>query len=295
MILKWVGVFVKIRELYNENRTVLSFEVFPPKKTSGVETVYKAVEELKDLNPDYISVTYGAGGSAVNNFTCEIASLIKNKYGIESMAHLTCVNSEKKDVDRVLKELKENNIENILALRGDRVPDLEPKTDFKYTSDLVTYIKANGDFGISGACYPETHSEAKSPEDDILNLKHKVECGAETLVSQLFFDNNYFYDFKEKCEIAGISVPMCAGIMPVTNKNQIERMVTMCGASLPQKFVKMIQKYEARPEALVDAGIAYAIDQIVDLISNGVDGVHIYTMNNPYIARKITDSIKGLL
>ena len=295
MILKWVGVFVKIRELYNENRTVLSFEVFPPKKTSGVETVYKAVEELKDLNPDYISVTYGAGGSAVNNFTCEIASLIKNKYGIESMAHLTCVNSEKKDVDRVLKELKENNIENILALRGDRVPDLEPKTDFKYASDLVTYIKANGDFGISGACYPETHSEAKSPEDDILNLKHKVECGAETLVSQLFFDNNYFYDFKEKCEIAGISVPMCAGIMPVTNKNQIERMVTMCGASLPQKFVKMIQKYEARPEALVDAGIAYAIDQIVDLISNGVDGVHIYTMNNPYIARKITESIKGLL
>ena len=295
MILKWVGVFVKIRELYNENRTVLSFEVFPPKKTSGVETVYKAVEELKDLNPDYISVTYGAGGSAVNNFTCEIASLIKNKYGIESMAHLTCVNSEKKDVDRVLKELKENNIENILALRGDRVPDLEPKTDFKYASDLVTYIKANGDFGISGACYPETHSEAKSPEDDILNLKHKVECGAETLVSQLFFDNKYFYDFKEKCEIAGISVPMCAGIMPVTNKNQIERMVTMCGASLPQKFVKMIQKYEARPEALVDAGIAYAIDQIVDLISNGVDGVHIYTMNNPYIARKITESIKGLL
>ena len=295
MILKWVGVFVKIRELYNENRTVLSFEVFPPKKTSGVETVYKAVEELKDLNPDYISVTYGAGGSAVNNFTCEIASLIKNKYGIESMAHLTCVNSEKKDVDRVLKELKENNIENILALRGDRVPDLEPKTDFKYASDLVTYIKANGDFGISGACYPETHSEAKSPEDDILNLKHKVECGAETLVSQLFFDNNYFYDFKEKCEIAGISVPMCAGIMPVTNKNQIERMVTMCGASLPQKFVKMIQKYEARPEALIDAGIAYAIDQIVDLISNGVDGVHIYTMNNPYIARKITESIKGLL
>ena len=190
---------MKIRELYNENRTVLSFEVFPPKKTSGVETVYKAVEELKDLNPDYISVTYGAGGSAVNNFTCEIASLIKNKYGIESMAHLTCVNSEKKDVDRVLKELKENNIENILALRGDRVPDLDPKTDFKYASDLVTYIKANGDFGISGACYPETHSEAKSPEDDILNLKHKVECGAETLVSQLFFDNNYFYDFKEKC------------------------------------------------------------------------------------------------
>lgn len=286
---------MKIKELYNRDRTVLSFEVFPPKKTRGVETVYNAIDELKDLKPDYISVTYGAGGSEVNNFTCEVASYIKNKCNIESMAHLTCVNSEKYDVDKVLKELKENNIENILALRGDKVPGIEPKTDFKYASDLVAYIKENGDFGISGACYPETHAEAKTPKDDILNLKYKVDCGAETLVSQLFFDNKYFYDFKEKCEIAGISVPVCAGIMPVTNKNQIERMVTMCGASLPQKFVKMIQKYESRPEALVDAGIAYAIDQIVDLISNGVDGVHIYTMNNPYIARKITESIKGLL
>ncbi len=285
---------MKIKELYNKEKTVLSFEVFPPKKTSGKETVYKAIDELKALKPDYISVTYGAGGSEVNNFTCEVASYIKNKCGIESMAHLTCVNSEKQDVQGVLKSLRENNIENILALRGDRIPEITPKTDFKYASDLVTYIKENGDFGISGACYPETHSEAKSSKDDILNLKHKVDCGADTLVTQLFFDNRYFYDFKEKCEIAGINVPICTGIMPVTNKNQIERMVAMCGASLPQKLVKLIQKYEASPEALAEAGISYAIEQIDDLIKNGVDGIHIYTMNNPYIAKKITESIRIL-
>ncbi len=286
---------MKISELYNDSRTVLSFEVFPPKKSSGVETVYNAINELKELNPDYISVTYGAGGSSVNNYTCEIASHIKNNCGIESMAHLTCVNSTKEDVDRVLAELKANNIENILALRGDRVPDVEPKTDFKYAKDLVTYIKNNGSFGVAGACYPETHIEASSSAEDIKHLKEKVDAGVGNLVSQLFFDNKFFYEFSEKCEIANVNVPICAGIMPVTNKSQIERMVTMCGASLPQKFVKMIQKYESRPEALVDAGIAFAVDQIVDLISNGVDGIHIYTMNNPYIARKITESIKGLL
>ncbi len=286
---------MKIKDLYKKEKAVLSFEVFPPKKSSGVETVYNAINELKELKPDYISVTYGAGGSSVNNYTYEIASHIKNNLGIESMAHLTCVNSTKEDVLNVLKELKENNIENILALRGDRVPDVEPKTDFKYAKDLVTYIKQNGDFGVAGACYPETHVEALSSADDIKHLKEKVDAGAENLVSQLFFDNSFFYKFAEKCEIAGIEVPICAGIMPVTNKNQIERMVTLCGASLPQKFVKMIQKYESKPEALVDAGIAFAVDQIVDLISNGVDGIHIYTMNNPYIARKITESIKGLL
>lgn len=283
---------MKIKDFYNKGKTVLSFEVFPPKKTSGKETVYKAIDELKLLKPDYISVTYGAGGSEVNNFTCEVASYIKNECKIESMAHLTCVNNEKKDVQSILLKLKENNIDNILALRGDKLPGITPKKDFKYASDLVSFIKENGDFGISGACYPETHSESKSSKDDILNLKYKVECGAETLVTQLFFENEYFYDFKEKCEIAGINVPVCTGIMPVTNKNQIERMVAMCGASLPQKLVKLIQKYDDSPEALADAGIDYAIAQIEDLIKNNVDGIHIYTMNNPYIAKKITESIK---
>lgn len=286
---------MKIESLFNGEKTVLSFEVFPPKKTGSLETVYNTIAELQNLCPDYISVTYGAGGSAANNFTCDIASLIKNKYGIEAMAHLTCVNSTTADVDRVLDELKANNIENILALRGDKTPDFEPKTDFRYANELVSYIHSKGDFGVSVAGYPETHFEAPSGKVDIQNLKNKVECGAQSIVTQLFFNNSYFYRFMERCDYSGINVPVSAGIMPVTNKNQIERMVSMCGASLPRKFVKMIQKYEDRPDALVDAGIAFAIDQIVDLISNGVDGIHIYTMNNPYIAKKITESIKGLL
>ena len=286
---------MKIESLFNGEKTVLSFEVFPPKKTGSLETVYNTIAELQNLCPDYISVTYGAGGSAANNFTCDIASLIKNKYGIEAMAHLTCVNSTTADVDRVLAELKANNIENILALRGDKTPDFEPKTDFRYANELVSYIHSKGDFGVSVAGYPETHFEAPSGKVDIQNLKNKVECGAQSIVTQLFFNNSYFYRFMERCDYSGINVPVSAGIMPVTNKNQIERMVSMCGASLPRKFVKMIQKYEDRPDALVDAGIAFAIDQIVDLISNGVDGIHIYTMNNPYIAKKITESIKGLL
>lgn len=195
----------------------------------------------------------------------------------------------------MLELFKSSGIENILALRGDINPDIPPKTDFKYASDLVAFIKARGDFGIAGACYPEVHSEAPDMITDILNLKKKVDAGAETLVTQLFFDNEVFYSFREKVRIAGINVPVSAGIMPVTNKNQIERMVSMCGASLPRKFAKMIQKYEFNQEALIDAGIAYACDQIVDLLSNGVDGIHIYTMNNPYVARKITETIGKLL
>lgn len=282
---------MKISSLYRKGHTVLSFEIFPPKKTSGIETIYSTIDELSGLNPEYISVTYGAGGSLTNTNTRDIAALIKTKYGIESMAHLTCVNNTKEEVLTVLKSFEEAGIENILALRGDIVPDLPRKTDFMYASELITFIKQNStvDFGISGGCYPEGHPEADTLTDDILNLRKKVDAGAEDLVSQLFFDNRYFYDFVEKTKIAGINVPIAAGIMPVTNKNQIERMVTMCGASLPQKFVKMINKYESRPEALVDAGIAYAADQIADLLANGVDGIHLYTMNNPYVANKIVE------
>lgn len=286
---------MKIAELYKDGKQTFSFEVFPPKKDSGIETIYNTLEELKDLKPDFISVTYGAGGrEAGNSRTCEIASIIKNKYGITPVAHLTCVNSSKEDVKKELENLKENGIENILALRGDIVPDIERKYDFVHASDLITYIKSNYDFNISGACYPEVHGDCENMVTDIANLKTKVDSGANHLISQLFFDNGKFYDFYEKTKIAGINVPIEAGIMPVTNKNQIERMVTMCGASLPQKFVKMMQKYGDSKEALRDAGIAYAVDQIVDLVSNGIDGIHLYTMNNPYVARKITEAVKNL-
>ncbi len=286
---------MKISSLFGKGKTVLSFEVFPPKKTSPVETIYDTLGQLKDLSPDFISVTYGAGGNAANTVTCDIASYIANTLNIPSVAHLTCVYSTKETVLKQLEMFREKGVENILALRGDVNPEIPRLHDFEYASDLTAFIKANGDFHVSGACYPEGHLEAPSIVEDIRNLRHKTDAGAEHLMSQLFFDNSAFYNFREKALIAGINVPIEAGIMPVVNKKQIERMVSMCGASLPAKFSKVMQKYENNPEALRDAGIAYAVDQIVDLISNAVDGIHLYTMNNPYVARKISESIKNLL
>ena len=270
---------MKISNLFNSGKTVFSFEVFPPKKTSPIESVYGKLEEISALKPDFISGTYSR--------TCEIATKIKRDFGVESVAHLTCINSTKADIDRNLALFKENGIENILALRGDRVEGVEPQKDFTYASDLCRYIASQGDFDIAGACYPEVHSEATDEVEDIHNLRKKVESGASHLISQLFFDNSVYYRFLERAKIAGVNVPIEAGIMPVTSKSQIERMVSMCGASLPAKFAKIMQKYDTRPEALRDAGIAYAVDQIVDLIAHGVD--------NPYVARKITEAVSSLL
>lgn len=286
---------MQIASLFDQKKIVLSFEVFPPKKTSSIDTIYATLDELRDLKPDFISVTYGAGGNAGDTATCEIASAIRCKYGIEPLAHLTCVNYTRAEIDQILERLKQNGIENILALRGDINPEVAPKNEFRYASELMSYIKEKGGFHLSGACYPEGHLESESLVDDILNLRKKVDAGAEHLISQLFFDNNYFYAFLEKARIAGINVPIEAGIMPVVNKAQIERMVTLCGASLPPKFTKMLSRFEHSPEALRDAGIAYAVDQIVDLISQGVDGIHLYTMNNAYIAKRISSSIAGLI
>lgn len=285
---------MKISKMF-EKGTVFSFEIFPPKKTSPIETIYETLEELKDLNPDFISVTFGAGGSANNETTCEIAQTIIQKYGIEAAAHLPCINYTKEEIVNILNKFRDYGINNILALRGDINPDIPPKNDFKYASELITFIKEHGDFDIAGACYPEGHMETENLVNDVLNLKRKVDAGAEHLISQLFFDNSYFYSFFERTQIAGIDVPIEAGIMPVTNKKQIERMVSMCGASLPPKFTKMIQRYEHSPEALRDAGIAYAIDQIVDLVSSGVDGIHLYTMNNSYVARRISEAVESII
>ncbi len=285
---------MKISSLF-EKKTVFSFEVFPPKKTSPIEAVNGNLGEIAALSPDYISVTYSAGGSGNTSATSEIASLLKEKHGIEPVAHLTCLRYSKDEIKAALDDFSSRGVENILALRGDRVPDCPPKEDFRYASELVEFIKKNGSFDVAGACYPEGHIEAPDTATDILNLRKKVDAGTSFLISQLFFDNSYFYAFRERMKIAGINIPVEAGIMPVTNKNQIERMVTTCGASLPQKFVKAISRYENNPEALRDAGIAYAVDQIVDLLSQGVDGIHLYTMNSPYIARKITESVKNLI
>lgn len=285
---------MRIKELFSK-KTVFSFEIFPPKKTSSIDVIYKTLEEMRDLSPDFISVTFSAGGSGNGMLSCEIASKLKDEYGITPMIHLPCINYTKSEITTVLDELQSRGIENILALRGDIMPESEPKNDFSHASDLITFIKAHGNYDIGGACYPEGHAEAETMIQDILNLRKKVDAGADHLITQLFFDNNAFYEFREKAAIAGIDVPIEAGIMPVMNKKQIERMVSMCGASLPSKFTKMMQKYENNPEALRDAGIAYAVNQIVDLISNGVDGIHLYTMNNAYVARKISEAISGLI
>ncbi len=286
---------MSIVQLFQEKSTVFSCEVFPPKKTSPIETVYRALDQLQELRPDYISVTFGAGGSARDNLTAQIATAIQDQYSIPSVAHLTCVNYTKDEVSQLLDGLKATGINNILALRGDRDPDHPPKTDFKYASQLIAFIKRHdSSFHVSGACYPEGHPDSPDMISDILNLKKKVDAGAEHLVSQLFFDNDDFYDFQEKARIAGINVPIQAGIMPVLNKSQIERMVYLCGASIPKKLSRILSRYGDHPEALRDAGIAYAIDQIADLVASGVDGIHLYTMNNATVARTIFDRVSTL-
>lgn len=286
---------MKISKLFTEKKFVFSLEVFPPKKSSSINTIYQTLEGLKDIRPDFISVTYGAGGNPSDNSTCEIAHIIKEEYGIEALPHLTCVNSSTSQVEKVLDYLKAHHLENVLALRGDINPEVPPQKDFRYASELTSFIKSRGDFDIGGACYPEGHCECPNLDRDIENLKYKVDAGATHLISQLFFDNNDFYNFMYRVRQAGITVPVQAGIMPVTNKRQIQRMVSLCGASLPKKFVKMMNRYEAFPEALRDAGIAYATEQIVDLMSNSVDGVHLYTMNKPEVAHKVFDSIHNIL
>mgnify|MGYP002569765491 CR=1 FL=1 len=291
---------MNIADLFKK-KTVFSFEVFPPKKESGVETIYKTLEELKQLNPDFISVTYGAGGVGVANATTvDLCSKIKNEYGIETIAHLTCLYNTKEDIDRILEELKENH--DVVITIEDGILDggfgekISRFYDFRYASELTEYIMSkNMGFNVSGGCYPEVHQEAESMIADIKNLKKKIDAGADHLISQLFFDNNAFYDFIEKVRIAGIDVPIEAGIMPVTNKKQIERMVSMCGASIPAKLSKVLQRFGDNPEAMRDAGISYAIDQIIDLVANGVEGIHIYTMNDPYIAGKITKSVESII
>lgn len=284
---------MKIRELFDK-KIIFSLEVFPPKKTSSVDVIYKTLEELGDIHPDFISVTFGAGGSGNSRYALDIASKISEN-GIIPMLHLPCINFTKEEIDSALDEAKSRGIENILALRGDINPDITLVKQFSHASDLIPYIKTRGDFDVAGACYPEGHPDAETLDEDIENLRKKVDSGADHLITQLFFDNEYFYNFRDKVVKAGINVPIEAGIMPVVNKNQIERMVTTCGASLPHKFVKIMQKYGQNPEAMRDAGIAYAINQIVDLAASDVDGIHLYSMNNAYVARKISEAVSGVL
>ena len=275
-----------------------SFEVFPPKPTTPIEKVFSSFAEISALKPDYISVTYGAGGgTAGGEVTCALAARLQDEFHTPAVAHLPCISYTREEISAVLADFQAHGITKILALRGDRSPNRPEKHDFRHASDLLHFIReqGQGEFSLYGACYPEVHPEAKSAAADLQNLKRKVDAGAEQLISQLFFDNQVFYDFMEKCEILGITVPIEAGIMPVTSASQIQRMVSLCGASLPRKFTAIMQKWGDNPNALRDAGIAYAVDQIVDLAANGVDGVHLYTMNNPEVAKRITTAVSGIL
>ncbi|NLY90746.1 MAG: methylenetetrahydrofolate reductase [NAD(P)H] [Firmicutes bacterium] len=284
---------MKIIDLY-KNKPVISLEIFPPKPGTALDGVFATIDALSVLRPDFISVTYGAAGGS-KAYTVQIADTIKNKYGIEALAHLTCINSTREEVAAILARLKKAKVENILALRGDRPaggsPEDQANSDFVYASDLVAQIKATGAFCIGGACYPEGHTEAESLLADLGNLKRKVMAGVDFLITQLFLENSLFYAFREKLELMEIKVPVSAGIMPVINKKQIERITSLCGASIPPKFRRILDKYENNPEALKEAGIAYATEQIIDLLSSGVDGIHLYTMNRPEVAKKIFSQI----
>ncbi len=286
---------MKLSQIHEQKKNVLSFEIFPPKKDEELKNIDKTLEILCELQPDFISVTFGAGGSTNHNKTIRLAKKIKEEYHVEPVVHLTCLCYDKQEIDAFSKELSQEGIQNVLALRGDRNPDIPEKKDFIHASDLIAYLKQTGDFCIAGACYPECHPESAGRVEEMRHLKQKVDAGAQVLLSQLFFDNQFYYRFVEDCRIAGIDVPVTPGIMPVINASQIKRMVTMCGASLPQRFERIIHKFEGNKQALFDAGMSYALSQIIDLLANDVDGIHLYTMNNPAVARKICEGIRNIV
>lgn len=286
---------MKISEIYKEKGKSLSFEIFPPKKDSELKNIDETLAVLCELKPDFISVTFGAGGSSNCNRTIELAKKIKREYHVEPVVHLTCLHYNKAEINEFAKILTAEGIQNILALRGDKNPNIQEKEDFEHASDLIRFLKPQTDFCFLGACYPECHPESGSRIREMKYLKEKVDAGAEVLLSQLFFDNEQFFHFHENCRIADINVPIIPGIMPVINASQIKRMVTMCGATFPERFQKIICKYETNQEALFDAGMSYALSQIIDLLVSDIDGIHLYTMNNPFVARRICEGIRNII
>ncbi|MBR1863917.1 MAG: methylenetetrahydrofolate reductase [Ruminococcus sp.] len=276
-------------------KTVFSLEIFPPKRDMNESVIYSTLDELTDIHPDFISVTCGAGGGKNGSRTIRIASDIINRYDTTSVAHLPCIGLTKERAAQILDCIKESGIENVLALRGDIPDDNGVTGDFSHADELITFIRENYDLNIIAACYPEVHPESRNTVEDIIHLKNKVDCGVGHLITQLFLDNRHFYDFRENAQLAGIDVPIEAGIMPVTNKKQIERIVKLCAIELPAKYVRVLERYEDDPVALRDAGIAYAVDQITELAAEGVDGIHLYTMNDPHTAHKIYDAVKNVI
>lgn len=285
---------MKIKDILNQGKPTLSFEVFPPKTEDKYESVEHAAAEIAKLSPAFMSVTYGAGGGT-SRYTVDIASALQEQYQVTPLAHLTCVSSTREQVHRVLEELKERGIENILALRGDIPKDGPTASDYRYASELIREIKENGDFCIGAACYPEGHVESVNKTADIGYLKEKVEAGCDFVTTQMFFDNNILYNYLYRIRERGITVPVVAGIMPVTNVAQIRRICEMSGTYLPARFKAILDRFGDNPAAMKQAGIAYATEQIIDLIANGVNGIHVYSMNKPDVAARIKDSLSEIL
>ncbi len=286
---------MKIIDIIKSDKPTLSMEVFPPKTTDSLSSVKTATEEIASLNPDFMSVTYGAGGGT-SKFTVDIAQNIQNKYSVPVLAHLSCVSSSKDEVKNQLELLKSKGIENILALRGDIPSGMNKEhLDYHYASELIAQIKESGDFCIGAACYPESHPESENSFDDMKHLKEKVDAGCDFLTTQMFFDNNLLYNFVYRARNAGIDVPIVAGIMPVTNPKSIKRICRISGSVLPQRFVRIVDRYADNPEAIKQAGIAYATEQIIDLYANGVQAVHVYSMNKPDVAQKIMENVSAII
>ena len=274
----------------------ISFEVFPPKTDAGFESVLKATDGIAELTPSFISVTYGAGGGTSKN-TVKIASHIKNDLKIPALAHLTCVSSTKEEVHKVIGQLQKEGIENILALRGDIPQDgqFPLPGQYSHACELIEDIKKMGDFCIGAACYPEGHVESEHKKDDIAHLKQKVDCGVDFLTTQMFFDNNILYNFLYRAREKGVTVPVIPGIMPVTNANQVKRILSRPGTNLPERFKAIVDRFGDNPKAMQQAGIAYATDQIIDLFANGINHVHVYSMNKPEVAAAIQANLSEIL
>lgn len=285
---------MKIIDILNQDRPTLSFEVFPPKTSDTYDSVAKATQDIAALRPDFMSVTYGAGGGT-SDYTVGIAAGIQQQYSVDVLAHLTCASSTRDHVAQVLEHLKEKGIQNVLALRGDIPEGGAPAHDYQYAAQLVRDIKAHGDFCIGGACYPEGHPESPTKNADIDHLKAKVEAGCQFLTTQMFFDNNILYNFLYRIREKGITVPVVAGIMPVTNGKQIARICKLSGTYLPERFKAIVDRFGDNPAAMRQAGVAYAAEQIIDLIANGVEHIHIYSMNKPEIAASIQSSLSEVL
>jgi len=287
---------MKIKDILNEKTPTVSFEIFPPNARMSLNQVMSAAAAMSIQKPDFMSVTYGAAGGTKEN-TVKIAASLQEYLGIPSIAHLTCVATEKERVKAIALEMKAAGIENVLALRGDIQEGIPyPALDkYAHAAELVAEIRQLGDFCIGGACYPEGHPEAGSREQDIMYLKEKVDAGCDFLTTQMFFDNDLFRDYMYCIREKGITVPVLAGIMPVTNAAQLRRIYTLSQARMPKKFERLVDKFGDKPEAMMQAGIAYAVDQIIDLIASGVSGIHIYTMNKPQVAAKIMDNLRDVI